>query len=106
MPEKNIVLDDLHIDLTLRQVHHKQQIIHLSKLEFNLLYYLAKKANEICPYEQLLADVWNCPKNDKADIQLVRLALCRLRKQLHTKNHSIRIVTVRGVGVYLSVPKN
>lgn len=106
MPERNIVLGDLHIDLALRQVRHNQQIIPLSKLEFDLLLYLAQQANEICPYEQLLANIWNCPKNGKADIQLVRLVLCRLRKQLHTRDQTIGIVTVRGVGVYLSVPKN
>lgn len=99
-PEK-ISCGSLFINPTLRQVHNHDQAICLSKLEFDLLLYLVQQANQICAYEQLLADVWNHQPCQTTDPTIVRLALCRLRKKLgHHPQNPFTFVTVREVGVY------
>ncbi|MCA9996848.1 MAG: response regulator transcription factor [Anaerolineales bacterium] len=101
MLQEKISCGSLSINPVLRQVHNQAQLICLSKLEFDLLLYLMRHANQICSYEQLLKEVWLHQPCHTPDATIVRLALCRLRKKLsHHSQNPFALMTVREVGVY------
>lgn len=90
------------VSIAMRQLYHQQKEISLSKLEFDLLCYLIQNPNQICTYEQILANVWDYQSHEQADTKIIRLTLCRLRKKLDEHCVScFAIVTVRGIGICL-----
>lgn len=96
------VCGSVSVSIAMRQFYHQQKELSLSKQEFDLLFYLIQNPNQICTYEQILADVWGCQSSEQSDSKLIRLTLCRLRKKLKKQRVSyFAIVTVRGIGLCL-----
>jgi DNA-binding response OmpR family regulator len=50
MSDSRVVLNQLVIDMAVRRVSYRDQIIPLTKLEFDLLAYLVQHKERICTY--------------------------------------------------------
>lgn len=55
---RSFMVGDLEVDPERRQVRRAQQVIHLTPIEFELLYTLASKPGVVFTREQLLTQVW------------------------------------------------
>lgn len=98
-----IVVGQLPIDLGAREARLEDRALDLTAKEFDLLSYLAVRANQVITKQELLAEVWHRPYGggDKT----VDVHLSWLRRKLGEPAHSPRYLhTVRGVGVKLVEP--
>lgn len=57
-PDTTFVIDDLEVDPARRQVRRAGEVIHLTPIEFELLFTLASKPGVVFTREQLLNEVW------------------------------------------------
>jgi DNA-binding response OmpR family regulator len=57
-PDTIFRVGDLEVDPSRRQVRREEQIIHLTPIEFELLYTLAARPGVVFTREQLLSEVW------------------------------------------------
>lgn len=55
---RSFMVGDLEVDPERRQVRRAQEVIHLTPIEFELLYTLASKPGVVFTREQLLTQVW------------------------------------------------
>ncbi len=95
--EEQIVLGDLHIDVSGHTVHRGGERISLTPLEFDLLVTLARAPWKVFTREELLEHVWGY--RHVADTRLVNVHVQRLRSKVEQDPESPGlIVTVRGVG--------
>ncbi|MFC1936063.1 response regulator transcription factor [Chloroflexota bacterium] len=90
----------LHIDITRREVSIDDTPVHLTKTEFNLLYELAIRRNQVVLHEELLSAVWGSEYRD--DLEYLRAYIRYLRKKLEPDPEAPKyIVTSTGVGYML-----
>ena len=98
-------LGALRIDESRRQATLDGAPIELSRKEFDLLAYLARRAGQVVARRELLAEVWRQPYGggDKT----VDVHVSWLRRKLGESAAAPRYVhTVRGVGLKLVVPQD
>jgi len=101
--EDTLVVGALTIDPGRRSAVLDGTELELTKLEFDLLAYLAARAGRVVSKRQLMADVWHQPYGG-AD-KTVDVHLSWLRRKLGESAAEPRfLVTVRGVGVKLDDP--
>jgi len=101
--EPPVVVGALTVDLAGRTATLDDRPLDLTKLEFDLLAYLAARAGRMVSKRQLMAEVWHQPYGG-AD-KTVDVHLSWLRKKLGESAAEPRfITTVRGVGVKLMLP--
>jgi two-component system alkaline phosphatase synthesis response regulator PhoP len=98
LQDEIMVFKHLRIDIGRRQVWVDEDMIHLTSLEFDLLYTLAAHRGLVLSREQLLDRVWGYEYY--ADQRLVNVHIGNLRKKLGRDD---LIATVRGVGYRLEV---
>jgi DNA-binding response OmpR family regulator len=94
----------LRIDVTSREATLDAQPLELSRKEFDLLAYLARRAGEVVTRRELLAEVWRQPYGggDKT----VDVHVSWLRRKLGESAAAPRYLhTVRGVGLKLVAPE-
>ena len=95
-------LDDLQIDLNTRQVMLGQQIVHLTKTEFNLLARLVRSSGKVVTHRQLLIDVWGDEFVEHT--HYLRLYMAQLRAKIEVNPAEPRyLLTETGVGYRLAV---
>ena len=95
-----IDLGELHIDVSAHQVSIAQEVIHLSKKEFDLLVVLAKAAGRVCTHRQLLESVWGPAHRE--DVHYLRIYVGQLRNKLGERfKQSFRIDNEQGIGYRL-----
>ncbi len=93
---------DLIIDATERQVFVSGEPIDLTRTEFDLLLYLARRPGRILTTEIIFENVWSY--DAEANLESVKWYVWRLRKKIEQNSSTPRyIVTERGVG-YRFVP--
>jgi DNA-binding response OmpR family regulator len=93
----------LVVDEGRRQVTLDGTVLELSRLEFELLAYLARRSPEVVSRQDLLAEVWRNPYGG-AD-KTIDVHLSWLRRKLGETAAAPRYLhTVRGVGVKLEPP--
>jgi DNA-binding response OmpR family regulator len=96
-----LLVGELLIDLRARQVWRGREKLRLTRLEFELLAYLARNAGRVVGYDELLEKVWRYYP-DSGIREQVRTAIWRLRKKI--EDYPARpqyIVDVRGAGYRL-----
>jgi len=94
-------LDDLTIDTTNLTVTLNQQQVHLTPIEFKLLFTLAKKPGKVFTHRQLLTEVWGAEFVD--DTHYLRIHMGRLRVRLEKNPAAPRyILTEVGIGYRLA----
>ncbi|MDH3306496.1 MAG: response regulator transcription factor [Acidimicrobiia bacterium] len=98
-----IVVGALFIDAGARVVRLDDEIVDLTRKEFDLLTYLAERVGTVVTKRELLAEVWRQPYGG-AD-KTVDVHLSWLRKKLgESASQPVYLHTVRGVGVKLVDP--
>ena len=98
-----MTLGGLVIDEGRRAVTLDGQPLELSRLEFELLAYLARRSPEVVTRQDLLAEVWRNPYGGADKTIDVHLSWLR-RKLGETAAEPRYLHTVRGVGVKLDPP--
>ena len=94
-------LDDLTIDIANSSVLLNNQIMHLTPIEFKLLFILVKKPGKVFTHRQLLTEVWGAEFVD--DTHYLRIHMGRLRARLEKNSAEPRyILTEVGIGYRLA----
>lgn len=97
-------LGELHIDLTQRQVSLSGERLSLTKLEYDLLAYLAQRPGRAITRRELIESVWQQP--NIADDRTIDVHASWLRRKLGETAADARYLhTVRGVGLKLLAPQ-
>lgn len=96
-PPPVICVGDLEIDIAKRTVKHFNQDIELTRMEFDILAYLAQNADCVVTSKMILEKVWG-PEYAE-DAQTLRVHISHLRKKIEPQASSPRyILTETGVG--------
>ena len=98
-----IRIGGLYINLARREVLLDSKPLDLTRIEYDLLRYLAINANQVLEHEQLLTKVWGPEYRDEKHYLWVNIS--RLRKKLEPKKESPRYIYNRpGIGYMLKRP--
>jgi two-component system KDP operon response regulator KdpE len=94
-------LDNLSIDTANSMVQLNSQVVHLTPIEFKLLFCLAKKPGKVFTHHQLLTEVWGAEYVN--DTHYLRIHMGRLRARLEKNAATPRyILTEVGIGYRLA----
>lgn len=97
--EDVIIAGNLIIDLNKYEVRKDNEVIELTLREFELLKFLATRAEQVFTREQLLEEVWGYEYY--GDIRTVDVTVRRLREKIEGNTGTYKyILTKRGVGYY------
>ena len=100
--KKNIILDNLEIDFYRREVILDRNIVPLTALEFDLLYFLANNPNRVWNRSALISAIWN-NNNYDGDDRKVDIHIGRIRKKIgDLKGEFIKTIWGRGYMFELS----
>jgi DNA-binding response OmpR family regulator len=102
--EEPVVVGRLRIDPRRRLTWLDGEPLPLSRKEFDLLLYLARRPEEVVPKSTLLAEVWNQPYGGADKTVDVHLSWLR-RKLGESAAHPRYLYNVRGVGLKLVDPE-
>ncbi len=87
----------VHVDYGSREVGVRGQRVHLTPIEYGLLYHLTRNPNRVLTFRTLLAKVWGREYMDETDYLKVHIQ--HLRKKLgDDPQDDAMIVNERGVG--------
>jgi OmpR family response regulator RpaB len=96
-PSHVITIGRVTVDPEARSAHVGNQPIHLTPIEFSLLYYLMSHPGQAIGKEQLFRDVWGY--DFVAGTNLVEVGVRRLREKIEADpSNPEYILTVRGAG--------
>jgi DNA-binding response OmpR family regulator len=90
---------DLLVDLAGRRVRCRDIELNLTPQEFDLLTTLAAKPGRAVPFNELIARAWGI--EDRAEVDMLRSAVKRLRRKLALAGVGVPIEAVRGYGFRL-----
>jgi len=92
--------ETLKIDVESRQVWNGEQELQLTRLEYEVLLYLARRAGKVVTFQELWREVWNNQvEPGKTERSVVRQAIKRVRCKLgESRDESHWICCVHGVG--------
>jgi two-component system KDP operon response regulator KdpE len=89
----------LTVDLVNRHVFLRDDEVHLSPKEYNLLRFLVAHAGKVVTHQQLLREVWG-PAHVE-DVQYLRVLMRQLRKKLEPEATPKVLITEPGIGYRL-----
>jgi DNA-binding response OmpR family regulator len=92
-------LGDYRIDLQARRVHRADEEVHLTRIEFDLLAFLAGRPRAAVARETLLEHVWGWASD--VETRTVDSHVKALRRKLGSE----LIRTVHGIGYALETPR-
>ncbi|WP_113702416.1 response regulator transcription factor [Nonomuraea lactucae] len=102
-PPQSIHVGGLVVDVNRREATLDGGALSLTRREFDLLAYLAARADRVVTRQELLVEVW---QQSYGDDQTIDVHLSWLRRKLGESASQPRYLhTVRGVGVMLSPPR-
>lgn len=100
---QSVVIGELKVDLDRRQAKLGENVLQLSRLEFDMLAFLARNAGRVVSRRELLTEVWQQPYGGD---QTIDVHLSWLRRKMGERSAAPRYLhTVRGVGVMLTAPE-
>ncbi|ARC84857.1 hypothetical protein U732_4069 [Clostridium argentinense CDC 2741] len=102
--KNEIMVNDLVMNLSTHEVKRGDQLIELTKREYDLLEYLMKNVDVVLNREQLLEVVWGY--NYMGDTNVVDVYIRYLRSKIDEDFDVKLIHTVRGVGYVIKKHKN
>ncbi|HEX3780376.1 MAG TPA: response regulator transcription factor [Pseudonocardiaceae bacterium] len=98
---QSIQVGELYIDLARHSVRLRSRFLCLTRREFELLTFLARRAGKVVSRQDLLRSVWRTP--DARDYRVIDVHVSRLRKKLgEAATRPQYLHTVRGVGLTLA----
>jgi two-component system, OmpR family, KDP operon response regulator KdpE len=99
-----LIINDLQIDLSRREVFVAGQPVELTRIEYDLLNTMIMNRNQVLTHKQLLTKVWGPEYLDETQYLWVNIS--RLRKKLEPTPNSTRYIrTQPGVGYYFAADK-
>ncbi len=101
--KNNIIkVGDLTLDLKRVEVKVKDEVINLTKKEFDVLKYLASQPGQVVTREMLLRDVWEYEEYVGA-IRTIDVTMNRIRDKIEKDKANPKIlITKRGSGYYVT----
>lgn len=94
-----ILSGELTIDVNKYEVRKNDEVLNLTLREFELLKFLATKAEQVFSREKLLEEVWGYEYY--GDIRTVDVTIRRLREKIEDDSKGYKyVLTKRGVGYY------
>lgn len=97
-----IKVGDLTLDLKRVEVKVKNEVINLTKKEFDVLKYLATQPGQVVTREMLLRDVWEYEEYVGA-IRTIDVTMNRIRDKIEKDKANPKIlITKRGSGYYVT----
>ena len=91
------------MDVRARRVWNNGQELHLTRLEYELLAYLAKQNGKVVTYQELWRRVWQSDcRVGATEIITMREAAKRLRSKLCDSSEVCPLENVRGIGFRLT----
>ena len=109
-PGDNIIeIQPIIIDCEKCKVEKNNVPVELSKLEYDLLVFLARNPDKIFPREELLKNVWKYDISDDfyGDPRTVDVTVKRLRDKIENDSSNPKIIqNRRGMGYYLTKNNN
>ena len=100
-----IEIGDLSINPETREVKRQQEIINLTSLEFDLLYFLASHPVKVWRREDLVTHVWQ--NNPMGDNRVVDVHIGQIRRKIEPdSSNPLYIFTIRGVGYKFDYREN
>lgn len=97
-----IKVGDLTLDLKRVEVRVKDEVINLTKKEFDVLKYLASQPGQVVTREMLLRDVWEYEEYVGA-IRTIDVTMNRIRDKIEKDKANPKIlITKRGSGYYVT----
>lgn len=93
------VLNEVTINRNLYEVRVNDDVINLTKKEYDLFIYLVDHKNHVLSREQILNEIWNFDYD--GDTRIVDVHIFKLRNKLEAS--SLVIESMRGVGYVLKV---
>ncbi len=96
-------IHDFQIDLTNRTVSCKNQMIGLTKKEFDILQYLVINKNRVVTRMQLTEHIWESGLEVDYDSNYVDVHIKNLRKKLSQHANVDWLETVRGIGYRINL---
>ncbi len=100
----NLIFDKLVIDPLRREVKLNNQVVFLTALEFDLLYFLARHPYRVWRRSELIEKVWDYSEVVETRVVDVHIGQIRKKIEIDQKQPSW-IQTVRGVGYKFDFPK-
>jgi DNA-binding response OmpR family regulator len=97
-----IRIGDFVMDINNRTVHHGDNMINLTKKEFDLLHYLALNKNRVLTRMQLTEHIWGDVMEEDYDSNYIDVHIKNLRKKLSAFAGTDWLETVRGIGYRLN----
>lgn len=97
-----IRIGDFVMDINNRTVHHGDNMINLTKKEFDLLHYLALNKNRVLTRMQLTEHIWGDVMEEDYDSNYIDVHIKNLRKKLSAFSGTDWLETVRGIGYRLN----
>ena len=95
--EKDLEIGELRINLKRREALLKDELLTLTKKEFDLLEYFVSNKNIVLSRDAILNDIWGFDYD--GDTRIVDVHVFKLRTKLHGSN--VHIKSSRGVGYLL-----
>ena len=100
-----IKVGDLTLDTKKVEVRVKDEVVNLTKKEFDVLKYLATRPGQVVTREMLLREVWEYEEYVGA-IRTIDVTMNRIRDKIEKDKSNPKIlITKRGVGYYVSDKK-
>jgi DNA-binding response OmpR family regulator len=100
---RSLQIGELRIDIDRHQVSRGGERLGLSIIEFNLLVYLAERAEQVVTSKQLAYEVLGYRCDDYEARRLVKARIWSLRRRIEAQpSHPRLLLTIRGVGYRLT----
>jgi DNA-binding response OmpR family regulator len=100
---RSLQIGELRIDIDRHQVSRGGERLGLSIIEFNLLVYLAERAEQVVTSKQLAHEVLGYRCDDYEARRLVKARIWSLRRRIEAQpSHPRLLLTIRGVGYRLT----
>lgn len=101
-----LVLENLIIDPTSREVTLNDQLVTLTPLEFDLLHFLATHPNRVWRRKELMREVWGYEHHgmEGAEDRVVDVHIGQIRKKIEANSSQPKYIkTVHGVGYKMEI---
>jgi DNA-binding response OmpR family regulator len=95
----------LMVDMISRTVAYDGELLELTTREYDLLCYIATRADEIVTRDMLIRDVWHISSRATPMDNVIEVHISRLREKLAAAGAPHLIKTIRGVGYSLESGK-
>jgi len=99
---EDIVLTDFTMQVQARRLICKNELVDLTKKEYDLLQYLVLNHGKVLTRHQLYEHIWGNILDDQYDSNFIDVHIKNLRKKLNAHAPSPWLETVRGVGYRVS----